>query len=141
MNGPLAIAYRCIALLFTIVLIASCNSNSETPALTANNGEKSIADFIDPAEITNVRMTNVHGSFVLSEKQLADFRKDISTMRHTPGAYKVGGLTMIVTINNNDYLWSTNNHGKYLEVYRDSPQKGHALFFEVGDVNFNNYRP
>ena len=108
-------------------------------ATGCSDSKENFSEFVDVEKVTNVKMYNNSGEFQLSHQQLGKFKKEIATLTiERDFSAKVGGITMDVTINGVIYTFSTNTHGKYIEI----PINGiEWSYFNTNGINFDNYTP
>ena len=119
---------KLLIILSLLIATAGCRDN-----------KKKFSEFVDIEEISNVKMYNNSGEFQLTHKQLEKFKKEVATLTIERGfSAKVGGISMDVTINGVVHTFSTNTHGKYIEIPIDGIEWS---YFNTNGINFDNYTP
>lgn len=97
-----------------------------------------LSDVIKIDNIDSVRMSNINGSFLLSQPQLKKFRKEISTMEFEDNiSVKVGSINIEIYIDNRSYSLTGSSNG---ELIRFS-NKYSDYYLKQNGINFNNYKP
>ncbi|PKL79466.1 MAG: hypothetical protein CVV25_07890 [Ignavibacteriae bacterium HGW-Ignavibacteriae-4] len=97
-----------------------------------------LSDVIKIENIDSVRMSNINGSFLLSQPQLKKFRKEISTMEFENNiSVKAGNINIEIYIENRSYFLTGSTNG---ELVRFS-NKYFDYYFKRNGINFNNYKP
>jgi len=107
--------------------------------------EMTFSDFIEVEKIEKVIMSNNSGEFILSPKQLIDFKKQISLMIYEPNiSVKLGAIHMTLIIESKKYEMTTATHGNYLEIDYNLVTKNKSklknVFFKTNGVNFDNFK-
>ena len=105
--------------------------------------------FVEVKEIEKVIMDNNSGKFILSNKQLAQFKTQMSSLLYSDNsvnALKMGNIKITLVIENKEYYTATRIHGKYVEIDPNLVTKNKSSFnynrliFKTNSLNFDNFQ-
>lgn len=117
-------------------------------AACENKTPENFGDFVDITKIEKVMMHNNSGDFMLDDKELEMFKRELENLTPATGTYKTGGITMTLTVKKKEYVLSTNTNGEYLECpsrlissHKDYFGNQEQVYFKMNGVNFDNFQP
>lgn len=110
--------------------------------------EITFGDLVDLGNIEKVKMSNNSGTFYLTANQLKRLKIDLENIKFNPKiSAKVGAIIIDLSTNGKIHHLSTSTNGYYLEIHKKSVTKNiksigdlEWLYFNIGDVNFDNYK-
>ncbi|MCR9174132.1 MAG: hypothetical protein NXI10_16655 [bacterium] len=139
-----SIPVRAAAIIF-LLIISACASNVEQKTT-----EKSVTfgEVIDLENLEKVQLSNSSGTFYLSDKQVEKLKNELAKMKYNPNiSAKVGAIQIELFIEGKAYVLSSATNGKYVEIHKSAVTKNKELieakdwlYFETGDLNFDNYK-
>ncbi len=105
--------------------------------------------YLKESDIQKVEMSNVNGKFVLNEKQLKNFRKELLSTSTEPNLrIKTGSMAIIVTKTDGEsYVVRGSSRSDFLEVSADIATQNtdelkniEWLVLNTNGINFHNYK-
>lgn len=126
------------ALLLLLLTVFACQSESP----------ENFGDFVDITKIEKVEMRNNSGKFMLNDKQLELFKRELESLTPVTGSYKTGGIGMTLTVKGKEYMIAGNTNGEYVECpiglitdHKEYFGKQEAAYFRTNGVNFDIFQP
>lgn len=126
--------------LLTAILLATCVS-PQNPQL--------LKDFFDVNSITQVRMDNYQGEFILSDDQLVKFKEELGNSISTTQSLKLGSIGFMIFYQGDSSMIYSNSASSFIECPSEMFESMNETtrlnpgtrYFSTNAINYQNYSP